>query len=160
MGKRANRRAVIRPLEPDDGDALGDLLVQLGGDPDAAHFHPYPMTRAQAHLIAEGSPSRRDLYFGAFIEGQLVGYGQLRGWDEGYAIPAFGVAVARGYRGQGIGRALLRHAIELAHARDCQTMMLKVHSANASARTLYQSEGFRFALLPDESGQIRGTLDL
>jgi ribosomal-protein-alanine N-acetyltransferase len=150
----------VRPLVPDDAEALGDLLVHLGADPDARHFHPHPMTREEAGLLAGGFPGRRDEYFGAFVDGHLAGYGMLRGWDEGFDIPSFGVAVDAEARGRGLGRALLRYAIRRARDRGARTLMLKVHTANPGARDLYLSEGFVFADTPDDTGQLRGTLTL
>jgi ribosomal protein S18 acetylase RimI-like enzyme len=84
----------------------------------------------------------------------------LRGWDEGYDIPAFGVAVDPDYRRRGIARKLLRHALALARERGSQTVMIKVHGQNPRARELYASEGFVFAETPDQHGQYWGLREL
>jgi ribosomal protein S18 acetylase RimI-like enzyme len=98
------------------------------------------------------------VYFAAVLDGHLAGYGMLRGWDEGYAIPSFGVAVGIRFRGTGIGRGLLRYAISRARRRGAASMILKVHPENANAKHLYESEGFTFDPVPVDGEQLRGTL--
>ena len=101
----------------------------------------------------------QDLYFGAFVDSRLAGFGMLRGWDEGYAVPSFGVAVESAARGRGLGRGLLRFAIRAARGRGAPSMMLKVHVENP-ARHLYEAEGFHFPDEPGADGQVKGTLRL
>jgi ribosomal-protein-alanine N-acetyltransferase len=84
----------------------------------------------------------------------------LRGWDEGYSIPSFGVAVGVPYRGAGIARSLLRYAIASARERGAVTLMLKVHLDNPNARHLYESEGFVFQEMPEDPRQAKGLLAL
>ena len=150
----------IRPLGSDDAQPLGVLFTELREDPDSVHFHPHPFTTDEARRIAERRGIQDDLYFGAFLDGRLIGYGMLRGWDEGYAIPSFGVAVGTNYRGLGVGRLLLRCAIAMARKRGAQTMILKVHPENSSAKHLYESEGFNFDPAPVAGGQLKGLLAL
>lgn len=147
----------IRSLRAADAEQLGDLFEELRDDPDSVHFHPHPFTRDEARRLSKRTPNRRDLYFAAFLDARLVGYGMLRGWDEGYAIPSFGVAVGVEHRGTGIGRRLLRYAVSMARRRGAERMILKVHPANANARHLYESEGFTFDPVPVDHEQLRGT---
>jgi ribosomal-protein-alanine N-acetyltransferase len=146
----------IRPIEAADADSLGELFVELAAAGEAAHFHPHPLTRDEAARIAGGAPTRRDCYFAAFVGHRLAGYGMLRGWDAGYAIPSFGVAVARQFRSRGLGRDLLRWAIAEARRRGAKTLMLKVYRDNPRARQLYESEGFVFEDMPDDPRQLKG----
>jgi ribosomal protein S18 acetylase RimI-like enzyme len=150
----------IRPLRPEDADQLGDLFVELAHDPASAHFHPFPLDRAQAGRIAMRDGIREDRYFVARVDERIVGFGMLRGWDEGYVVPSFGVAVAIAHRGRGIGRRLLRHAIAVAREAGAERMILKVHTENVGARYVYESEGFTFDEPPAADGQVRGTLIL
>jgi ribosomal-protein-alanine N-acetyltransferase len=53
------------------------------------------------------------------------------------------LAVTPGVRRQGVGRALLRSAIEAAESRGCPIMFLEVSSSNLPALTLYQNTGFK-----------------
>jgi GNAT superfamily N-acetyltransferase len=150
----------IRPIGPADAEQLGELFVGLASGPEARQFHPHPLTAAEAVRIAEGGENRRDIYYAAFVDDRLVGYGMLRGWDEGYSIPSFGVAVGAAYRGRGIARRMLRYAIDCARERGATTMMLKVHLDNPSARHIYETEGFVFQDIPEDPAQVKGLLTL
>lgn len=54
----------------------------------------------------------------------------------------YSLAVSGHSRGRGVGRALLRAAEQTAFARDCAVLRLEVRADNATARKLYESEGF------------------
>jgi ribosomal protein S18 acetylase RimI-like enzyme len=136
------------------------MFEELAADPSAGGFHPHPMTRAEAVRIVNRAVAGQDLYFAAFIGDRMAGYGMLRGWDEGYAIPSFGVAVRPAFRGAGLGRRLLRFAIAYARERGTAKVMLKVHLDNPSARHLYESEGFVFEQMSDDPAQVKGLLSL
>lgn len=56
--------------------------------------------------------------------------------------PELGIAVARPFRGQGIGRQLLRSLIESARQHAYPRLSLSVAPGNP-ARALYESEGFQ-----------------
>jgi ribosomal protein S18 acetylase RimI-like enzyme len=53
------------------------------------------------------------------------------------------LAVLPGFRGRGVGRALLNAAEEHARARGCAKLTLEVREDNAPARGLYEERGFR-----------------
>jgi [ribosomal protein S18]-alanine N-acetyltransferase len=59
-----------------------------------------------------------------------------------HETPELGLAVARSFRGQGIGRLLLRSLIEHATQRGFTALSLSVAPDN-TARQLYESEGFQ-----------------
>lgn len=150
--------AVARLLEPDDASALGDFFERLARDSDADYFRPHPLTREYAAGLSR--MHGRDIYLVSLQGDVVVGYAMLRGWDEGYEIPAFGVAVDERARGRGVGRSMLRCAVVMARERGAASIMLKVHPENARARALYESEGFVFGEELDEAGQLRGYLAL
>lgn len=53
------------------------------------------------------------------------------------------LAVAEKYRGNGLGRRLLRAILESARSLGLDKMTLEVRESNAPALALYQSEGFK-----------------
>ena len=55
------------------------------------------------------------------------------------------IAVFDKYRNHGIGRKLLRKAVEGAETRNCEFVTLEVRESNKSAVSLYKSEGFEVA---------------
>jgi ribosomal protein S18 acetylase RimI-like enzyme len=148
----------IRRLEPTDAVALTEFFTVIAADPATTrHFHPHAMDRGTAERIASGSG--RDVYLGCFRGLQVVGYAMLRGWDEGYERPSFGVAVDPGQRSRGIGSRLLDEALRIARTRGCKTVMLKVHRENAGALAWYRSAGF-FQIGETADGQLICELNL
>jgi len=59
-----------------------------------------------------------------------------------HAEPEIGMMVAARHRGQGIGRALLAHAIAWAHANGKPALGLRVFPDNERAHALYRKNGF------------------
>lgn len=55
----------------------------------------------------------------------------------------FGVSVLDGYRGQGIGRALIGHVEEWAARHGVERVILHVAEANGDAIRLYRALGYR-----------------
>ncbi|MDL2079175.1 GNAT family N-acetyltransferase [Streptomyces sp. GXMU-J15] len=62
-----------------------------------------------------------------------------------------GLAVTESARGRGVGRALIRAAVEEARRRGARRLTLRVLGHNTPARKLYESEGFVVeGVLPEE----------
>ncbi|HXF68184.1 MAG TPA: GNAT family N-acetyltransferase [Thermoflexus sp.] len=75
--------------------------------------------------------------------GRIVGYTMVRRFrpgSEGWLIA--NVAVAEGFRGRGIGRALVSACLEYARAHGGRWAALQVRADNAPALRLYRSLGF------------------
>ena len=143
----------VRALTAGDGLALAAFFRSLAEDTRAtAHFHPHPLDGPTAERIA--SYADRDLYLGYFAGGEILGYGLLRGWDDGYDVPSFGVAVRADARESGIGSALLGACIEAARQRGASTLMLKVHQDNARALEWYLTAGFEVVGATDDGQHL------
>jgi ribosomal protein S18 acetylase RimI-like enzyme len=145
--------AVIR-LGVDHASSLGRFFALLAADQRAASvFHPHPFTPEQAKLIAEYSG--HDCYAGVLAGDDIVAYGMLRGWDEGYEIPSLGVAVASGHRGLGLGRLMMDYLHSVARLRGAPSIMLKVYKNNEPAAQLYRQMGYEMTDLNER--EWRGT---
>jgi ribosomal protein S18 acetylase RimI-like enzyme len=158
--RRRPRDAIsaVRPLAPEDAPVLAALFAELAADEEAVRsFHPHALDDAAADEIAHYSG--RDVYLGSFAQDRAVGYAMLRGWDEGYEIPSFGVAIAPAWRDRGVGSDLLAECVRLARERGAETLMLKVHRDNERARDWYRSVGFE-VVGETEDGQLRCHLAL
>lgn len=137
-------------------DELGGFLESLQAAGDEATFHPHPLTTEAARAIAQGK--RRDVYLVAITNNTIVGYGMLRGWDEGFDIPSLGVAVHPEHRGGGIARLMMRSLHEVARQRGVPRIRLTVDADHAAAQDLYRSLGYRFE--PLSEGRLVGWLDI
>lgn len=131
---RADLPAIVRLLADDQ---LG-AARENGADPLApcyvAAFKAIAASDASELIVAED-------------DGEVVGCLQLtvipglslRGTTRGL-IEAVRVAATR--RGQGLGAALLRHAIERARARGCGMVQLTTNNQRADAQRFYLRLGF------------------
>ncbi len=105
-------------------------------------FHPHPLNGQAASALC--TYAGLDFYGVLLSGGRVIGYGMLRGWDEGYAIPSLGIAIHPLFQGQGYGRLLIQFLHGIARARGAEKLRLKVNCKNLSALSLYQSEGYVF----------------
>ncbi len=125
-------------LEP----KLVELFRVFTAADERTYFDPHPFTPEQAHTIAHDEG--RDFYSLALYEGHAVGYGFLRGWDEGFDIPSLGLSIHPDYRAAGLGLLLMRYLQSVATLRGCETMRLRVHKDNQRATALYEKLGYEF----------------
>ncbi|MFJ9820260.1 GNAT family N-acetyltransferase [Streptomyces sp. NPDC101151] len=108
---------------------------------------PYPPFFDERHMPQD--------YLVAALDGRIVGYLRL---VRPSALPAHahvrqiqGLAVSDAARGRGVGRALIRAAVEEARRRGARRITLRVLGHNTPARRLYEAEGFVVeGVLPEE----------
>lgn len=86
--------------------------------------------------------AKSDQYFGIFIEDQLIGFYMLRGFDEGYKIPAYGVWISQRYSRLSFAKLTLSHAFSFCKLNKINQIMLKVHPDNIHAKRIYENYGF------------------
>jgi ribosomal protein S18 acetylase RimI-like enzyme len=125
---------------PEHADALGALFERNSLPAVTETFDPFPLTAAEARRIA--LDPRRDDYYIATRGENLLGFSMLRGFDEGYEIPSFGIFVDHESHGQGVGRRLTAWTVEQARRRGCPAVRLTVYADNDAALGLYASLGF------------------
>ena len=141
----------VRKLTAADADAYRRLRLQgLREFPPAfgESADEFSTCSKEEILRTLDDPAGRRHVFGAFSEtGELIGLvGVSRDAPEKMQHKGYiwGMYVAPGYQGQGIARQLLDAAI--AHARTIaglEQLRLIVGEANAGARRLYESVGFK-----------------
>jgi len=141
---------------PEHAPALVAFFERLRAQGIEKHFHPHPLTAAEAQKRA--ATRGRDFYC-VLMQGEVViGYGMLRGWDEGYEVPSLGIVVDPAVQGHGHGRRLMEYLHATAHAREAKRIRLKVYPDNTRAIALYRSLGYEFQ--GPEQGQLVGLLTM
>ncbi|MGA3171998.1 MAG: N-acetylneuraminate synthase [Chthoniobacteraceae bacterium] len=137
------------PLTPADAGALSAILT--AANPEyVAHFHPFDFD--EATIRAQLERARRDRFWGfRAAAGELAGFYMLRGFDEGYERPAFGVFIAERFAGVGLACAALLLATKWCKQNEVKEIMLTVHPENITARRIYEKAGF----LVSETGEQR-----
>ena len=143
-------------INPGLREAFEAFLREISLSGDERFFHPHAMDSAAAEQIFayEGE----DLYYVAKLGERVVGYGLLRGWDEGYEVPSLGICVGHDVRSEGLGELMMRFLHAAARARGANLVRLKVHPLNLPARRLYERLGYRFDGM--DAGEEIGTLSL
>ena len=87
----------ILVLRSGHADALMQMFEEISRDVASVHFHPHPFDAEWTERIWRHQG--KDLYFGLLHDGAMVGYGMLRGWDDGYDVPSLGIFLSSKVRG-------------------------------------------------------------
>jgi ribosomal protein S18 acetylase RimI-like enzyme len=103
-------------------------------------FDPFELSAERARAIATGT--QRDRYYVAVRGARLIGFSMLRGFDDGFEVPSFGIFVDHESQGLGLGRRLTAWTIEQARRLACPAVRLSLYASNERAFSLYRSLGF------------------
>jgi len=133
---------------PADARHYRDMLDAYAADPlgQGQPLEPEILDRTLADLAVLATAR----VFLAGIEDTTAGFATcFLGYSTFRAAPLLNIhdiAVLRGYRGRGIGRALLHAIAHAANEERCCKLTLEVRQDNAPAYALYRSDGFSAAI--------------
>jgi GNAT superfamily N-acetyltransferase len=119
-------------------------------------FHPHALTAEAAERIC--AYDGKDFYCVLLKDGHAMGYGLLRGWDEGYRIPRLGIALAPQSKGSGFGECLMNFLHAVAKSKGSDEIQLRVYKENQPAISLYKKLGYKFT--NENDAQLLGTVSL
>ena len=82
-------------------------------------------------------------FMSARQNGVLVGVGAIKQLGDGHS-EIKSMHTSQGFRGQGVGRAMVKHLLGLARSSECTRVSLETGSMDSfeAARSLYRSIGF------------------
>lgn len=104
-------------------------------------FSPFPLIDETAKEIT--TKPHFDLYYAAYFENEIIGFSMLRGWDEGFEIPSFGILIDNQHQNLGYGKQLTQFTIEEARRIGVKKVRLSVNERNSRAIQLYLSLDFK-----------------
>jgi L-amino acid N-acyltransferase YncA len=91
--------------------------------------------------------------------GRVVGWASLNAFNPRRAydhVADLSVYVERGWRGKGVGRALIEHLVAVARGLTYHKIVLAAFPENAQGMALYERAGFRTVGIYREQGQLDG----
>jgi len=141
---------IIR-LNPGHAGALSGMLTSASPG-HSKFFTPFDFSEESVRNILIKAES--DHYYGIIADDDLAGFFMLRGFDEGYKIPAFGVWISEEYQGIGLSKLALHHCFAVCRSNNVKTIMLKVYPDNLRARRLYEKMGFVFRHVDERNGNL------
>jgi RimJ/RimL family protein N-acetyltransferase len=145
-----NDLQIIRLL-PSAATALSHLLTSDDNE-YRQYFIPFP-TDVKSLEERLGSV-QEDRYWGIWCGDSLVGFFMMRGFDEGYQRPSFGVYIAKAYSGKGLSGFALDYCMSWCWVNSIKTMILKVHPDNRYARQTYERAGFSVLEICHRTGHV------
>lgn len=103
-------------------------------------FRPFDFTpEAIRQAVKEGD----EHWVITLPSGSVVAYGMLRGWADGWRVPALGIAVDLMYRRKGVASAMIMFLHYRATERGASHVMLHVDDDHLGAQSLYRAMGYR-----------------
>jgi len=137
-------------------EPLSIFFQWLKDSGETHYFAPHPFTKEMAQCIAryEG----KDLYYLLVDDLEILGYGMLRGWEEGYEIPSLGIFIHPNVRKCGFGQLMMHFLHSVSKYKGAPKVRLSVHPENQDAVRLYEKIGYHFT--EEHEGRKVGFLSL
>jgi len=139
----------VRQATPEDVPALVALFQELDRmQSDWRVFTPRPGFYDEVGLkYREAMSTENAVVLVAEDEGEIVGmaYGEVRipsRFSDERALELSGVVVRTGYRGRGVGRALVQEAARFAGEMGVEWVELKTFAPNQGAMAFWEGMGF------------------
>jgi RimJ/RimL family protein N-acetyltransferase len=130
----------IKRITSNQSDELSYLLS--GSEKEYSYyFIPFSFDSETIRKVL--SKVIKDQFYGIYIENELIGFYMLRGFDEGYEVPSYGVWISEKYSNKGLSTFTLNHAITFCKMNSIKKLMLKVHPDNIRAKHIYEKHGFK-----------------
>jgi len=147
----------IRPAREDDRLPLAEVFAAVAEERDGIATEP------PVDVEARAASWTLDGTLVAVADGEIVGSIHVDASRHGFG--EIGMAVARAWRGRGVGSALLAAAIDDARERGLHKLSLSVFVHNAAGIALYRKYGFveegrRVKQYRRQSGELWDAIDM
>lgn len=121
---------------------LEDLIDLWNQDPKDYNKYFIPFEIKYDNLKSILEKVDKDLFIGIFVNKNIAGFFMLRGFDEGYEIPSYGVWISSEYSNKGLAKLTLQYSLSLCQLAGVKRIMLKFHPENIIAMKMYKNYGF------------------
>jgi RimJ/RimL family protein N-acetyltransferase len=127
---------VVRPARAADGREMAELFAAVAEERDGIATEPPVNIDERAAAFARSANASIVAVAGSRIIGTIHVEASRHGFGE------FGMLVDRGWRGRGVGTALVRAAIDWARGQGLHKLSLEVFPHNTAGIALYVKCGF------------------
>ena len=146
-----HKNVEIKELHSEQASTLSALILNTPKD-HTKYFTPFSFEEDSIKKNINNAVN--DKYFGIFINDELVGFYILRGFDEGFEVPSYGVWISDKFSGLGLSKLTLQHAITFCKINNIKKIMLKVHPENIIAKSIYETFGFKQEGFDDNNSNL------
>ena len=126
----------LRPAAAGDARAMAELFAAVAGERTGIATEPPVDVDERSALFARTAAGS----IVAVADGQIVGLLHVEVSPHGFG--EVGMLVDRGWRGRGVGSALIQAAISWARRQGLHKLCLEVFAHNTAAIGLYRKSGF------------------
>jgi ribosomal protein S18 acetylase RimI-like enzyme len=103
-------------------------------------FYPHPVDYDT--ILSILMRKKEDQFKIILHEDKIIGYGLLRGWDDGYDIPSLGIMIDSNYRGMGIATMFMIFLESICKIKGSKQIRLVVSKENIKAVNTYKKLGY------------------
>ncbi len=150
-GKKVDQGFGVRSLTIENAAELSAMLLALPRD-YARFFSPFEFSLDTVANVLSNQGD--DVFIGLYWEDRIIGFFLLRGWNDGYEVPTFGIIIDKKYRGYELEMLSLDTAKIICRLRGAERLMLKMHPDNISAKGVMRKIGFIQIGVEPGSGNI------
>jgi len=105
------------------------------------YFDPF---ESKEQFIKDFTKSSKDVYLKVLNNNTFIGFVTLRGLDDGYKNPRFGIFIMEKYSNMGFGDATIKKTLDLCKEKyNFKKIELKVNKKNHSAIKIYKDNSFK-----------------
>jgi len=140
----------MREMTAADARAIWDMIKAEPAD----YVNAFTPFQTLDQMLCSLTEAVADVYRCLTLDGSLVGYFMLRGLDQRFARPSFGIYVSSRAQGRGIARYALDSAAALCGSRGIEAIFLNVSETNHRARSVYERNGFQHIGRNPENGNL------
>jgi ribosomal protein S18 acetylase RimI-like enzyme len=161
------RTGRLRPATENDAEALIQAVDSVAREMVYFLRSRFELDVEKERIFIAEAAERGNLMLLAELDGRIVGWVTLfRARAEFLQHTAeLGMGVLGGYRGIGIGTALMEHALKWAREQSFEKINLGVRASNERARALYRKfgfveEGYRVQEIKDLEGRYDDSVEM
>jgi ribosomal protein S18 acetylase RimI-like enzyme len=131
---------IFRVIQPSDKSRFITFLLENDVPQVTGTFTAFPLNETSASFITDRE--HKDIYNILLDGDRIIGFSMLRGFEDGFTVPSFGIMIDYRYHNLGLGKYLLNLTIEQAKHMGCAKVRLSVYGSNLAGLKIYEAIGF------------------